>query len=157
MAHDSCPGGGRCAGSWAGPSAIRRTRAHRSGLLRHQRLLGAYNAYLPFILSGAGLSTTGIGAVMALDNVFGLTVQPLIGMVSDHTMSPWGRRIPFALFCAPVAAVALATMPFVPKSAVPGLIAVVVVYALVMAMWRAPMVALMPDLTESAHRSRANG
>ncbi|MDN5558648.1 MAG: MFS transporter [Ruaniaceae bacterium] len=117
----------------------------------------AYNAYLPLILSGAGLTTAGIGVVMALDNVFGLTVQPLFGMISDRTRSPWGRRLPFALICAPIAAIALMLMPVAANIGVSILIILVVIYTLTMAFWRAPIVALMPDLVAPEGRSRANG
>ncbi len=118
----------------------------------------SYNAYVPLILRDLGLSTTAVGAVMALDNVFGLTLQPLAGMVSDHARSPIGRRLPFILVGAPICALALAAMPAAAGGATAGpLIALIVVYTCLMAVWRTPTVALMPDLVASAHRSRANG
>ncbi len=117
----------------------------------------AYNAYVPLMLNGLGLSTAAIGAVMALDNVFGMTVQPLAGMVSDHTRSRLGRRLPYALIGAPIAAAALVLMPIAAELSVGVLIGVIGVFTFVMAGWRAPIVALMPDLVPSADRSRANG
>lgn len=117
----------------------------------------AYNAYLPLILSATGMTTAGIGVVMALDNVFGLTFQPLFGMISDRTRSPWGRRLPFALICAPIAAIALMLMPVAANIGVSILIVLVVIYTLTMSFWRAPIVALMPDLVAPEGRSRANG
>lgn len=117
----------------------------------------AYNAYLPLMLRGAGLSATAVGVIMALDNAFALTLQPLFGMISDRTRSPWGRRIPFALFLAPIAAVALMLMPIALRTTVPMLVVLVVIFAIAMACWRAPIVALMPDLVVPENRSRANG
>lgn len=117
----------------------------------------SYNAYVPLLLGSLGLTSTAIGAIMALDNVFALFVQPLVGMVSDHTRTPLGRRLPYALIAAPIAAVALFLIPFAAHVSVGLMVFVIGVYCFVMAGWRAPIVALMPDLVPSTERSRANG
>lgn len=128
-----------------------------SGFFAVSAAMAVFNAYMPLMLDAAGLTTAAIGVVMALDNVFGVTVQPLAGMVSDHVRSPWGRRIPFALAVAPVSALALLLIPWGAGWGIGVLVGLVVLYTITMAGWRAPIVALMPDLVESRGRSRANG
>lgn len=117
----------------------------------------AYNAYLPLMLRDIGLAATSVGFIMALDNIFALTLQPLFGMLSDRTRSPLGRRIPFALVFAPIAAITLILLPVAGEISVPVLVGTVVIFAIAMACWRAPIVALMPDLVAPENRSKANG
>ncbi|HDD67503.1 MAG TPA: hypothetical protein ENG31_02645, partial [Candidatus Thorarchaeota archaeon] len=67
-----------------------------------------YNSYLPadflptFIKGD--LQNTIIGAIMVLDNVFALFMQPYIGAHSDKTRTRWGRRMPYIMVGIPIAA-----------------------------------------------------
>src|SRR5512144_2128789 len=64
------------------------------------RYLGANEASLPMLwLAGP---------------VTGLLVQPLIGAMSDRTLSPRGRRTPYFLVGAILCSIALLLMPFSP-------------------------------------------
>ncbi|MFT8592879.1 MAG: MFS transporter [Bifidobacterium sp.] len=114
-----------------------------------------YNAYVPLKLKDLALPTMVVGLIMGIDNVCALTIQPLFGILSDSVRTRWGRRLPFAMFIAPICAVALFVVGISQGVAITVLS--VVVYAVLMAMWRAPVVALMPDVTPSAQRSKANG
>ncbi|MFT8357898.1 MFS transporter [Bifidobacterium aquikefiri] len=114
-----------------------------------------YNAYVPLKLKDFALPTILIGLIMAIDNICALTIQPLFGILSDSVRTRWGRRLPFAMFLAPICAVALCVVGISKGVAVTVLS--VVVYAVLMSMWRAPIVALMPDVTPSSLRSKANG
>ena len=42
----------------------------------------------------------------------GLIIQPLIGVMSDRTLSRWGRRTPYFLFGALMGSAGLLLMPF---------------------------------------------
>jgi GPH family glycoside/pentoside/hexuronide:cation symporter len=54
-----------------------------------------------------GLSGSMVGAAAAISLVVDAAVDPLLGSWSDNTRSRWGRRIPFMIVGAPLAAIAL--------------------------------------------------
>jgi len=72
-----------------------------------------YNSYVPvFLEKDFLLSATLVGVVMTFDNIAALFIQPWIGALSDRTHTRIGRRIPFIIAGAPVAALAFAAIPF---------------------------------------------
>lgn len=60
---------------------------------------------------GFGLGAGAAGFIMTLDNIAALFILPLIGVWSDRTRTRIGRRYPYILAAAPVAAVAFALIP----------------------------------------------
>jgi MFS family permease len=145
-----------------------------------------YNTYVPIYLQaghpafdagraartlGFGLGPAMTGFIMTLDNIAAFFIQPLVGMWSDRTHTRLGRRMPFILAAAPVAVVAFALIPVAPMlipenlsgqlSQLTGPFALFIgaagVMLLAMAAFRTPVIALMPDLTPSPLRSKANG
>ncbi len=119
-------------------------------------LWSIYNTYVPLLLANKfALDAAVIGFFMTLDNIAALFIQPLVGSWSDRMRSPLGRRLPFILIGAPVAAVAFGLVPL--ASALPLFVACTVTTILAMAFWRTPVIALMPDVTPSQYRSQANG
>ncbi len=115
-----------------------------------------YNAYVPIFLDGRfGLSAAWIGFFMTLDNIAALLIQPPVGALSDRLRTPIGRRMPFILIGAPIAALAFGLIPVV--SILPLFVLCTSSLLLSMALWRTPVVALMPDITPSKFRSQANG
>ncbi len=156
------------------------------GFLGVSVIWGIYNTYMPIFLQagnpafdpkkaaltfGFGLGPTVAGFIMTLDNIVALFVQPLVGVWSDRTYSRIGRRMPFIVTAAPVAALAFALIPVAPMliaatnngnlSALVGPFALLIgaagVMLLAMAVLRTPVIALMPDVTPSPLRSKANG
>lgn len=119
-----------------------------------------YNAYVPLILEsmmeGVSFLNTKVGMIMTLDNIAAISLIPLIGALSDRTWTRIGRRMPFLLFGMPIAALFFAVIPFI-DSSLWVLILVIVIMNIAMAAFRAPTIALMPDLTPSPLRSKANG
>ena len=119
-------------------------------------LWSIYNTYVPLLLANKfALDAAVIGFFMTLDNIAALFIQPIVGSWSDRMRSPLGRRLPFILIGAPVAAIAFGLVPL--ASALPLFVACTVTTILAMAFWRTPVVALMPDVTPSQYRSQANG
>ncbi len=114
-----------------------------------------YNAYVPIILEGYLKSTFWIGAIMTIDNIFGVVFQPVFGHISDNSKSKMGRRMPFVLVGIPICAVLLIFIPL--TTTLWMAMTVIIAFNFVMSTWRAPVVALMPDLTSSPLRSKANG
>lgn len=151
---------GRAAGATAG--AVVRPKLNYAqtfsigfGFLAISAAWALYNAYVSIKLKGLMLPTAVVGMIMGIDNFCGFTIQPLFGILSDKVRTRWGRRLPFALFSIPLGALCLILISVAPN--VPLTVTAIVIYAVVMATSRAPIVALMPDVTDSRLRSRANG
>ena len=117
---------------------------------------GVYNAFVPIFLANKfNISPGIIGFFMTLDNIAALFIQPPVGAWSDRIRTPLGRRIPFILVGAPISAVAFGLIPL--AAVLPLFVACTSTLLLSAALWRTPVVALMPDITPSAFRSQANG
>ncbi|MDK2931274.1 MAG: hypothetical protein PWR07_1405 [Bacillota bacterium] len=119
-----------------------------------------YNSYVPIFLSDllkdVAYRTTLVGIIMTFDNIAAITLQPYFGALSDRTWTRVGRRMPFLLAGVPVAAVFFALIPLT-RFALTAMIPVIIVMNVAMTAFRAPTVALMPDITPSPLRSKANG
>lgn len=119
-------------------------------------LWSLYNTYVPILLEKKFLlDSAQIGFFMSLDNIAALFIQPPVGAWSDRLRTKIGRRLPFILIGAPIAAIAFGLVPL--ATALPVFVACTVTTILAMAFWRTPVVALMPDVTPSRLRSQANG
>jgi maltose/moltooligosaccharide transporter len=117
---------------------------------------GVYNAFVPIFLADKfHLQPFLIGFFMTLDNIAALLIQPPVGAWSDRLRTPIGRRMPFILIGAPLGAIAFGLIPIV--AMLPLFVACTSTLLISMALWRTPVVALMPDITPSPHRSQANG
>ena len=117
---------------------------------------GVYNAFVPIFLSEKfDLAPAWIGFFMTLDNIAALFIQPTVGAWSDRVRTKIGRRMPFILIGAPISAAAFGWIPL--ASVLPLFVAGTSTLLLSMALWRTPVVALMPDITPSPKRSQANG
>ena len=115
-----------------------------------------YNAFVPLILDQRfGLEAGFISFIMVLDNIAALLIQPPLGVFSDRLRSPIGRRLPFIVVGAPIAAAMFGIIPH--AQTLPLFIFSCITLLLAMAFWRTPVVALMPDITPSGSRSQANG
>ncbi len=117
--------------------------------------------FLPDLLDAAGYidwQKTIIGAIMVLDNVLALFMQPWISARSDKIRTRFGRRMPFIMIGVPIAAVFFTLIAYGWASF--GFwftFAALTIFNVAMAFYRGPVVALMPDLVASQHRSKANG
>lgn len=117
---------------------------------------GVYNAFVPLFLANKfSLAPAWIGFFMTLDNIAALLIQPPVGAWSDRLRTPIGRRMPFILIGAPIGAIAFGLIPL--AAILPLFVACTSTLLLSMALWRTPVIALMPDITPSQFRSQANG
>ncbi len=113
--------------------------------------------FLPLFIQG-DLQNTIIGIIMVLDNVLALLLQPYIGARSDRQRSKLGRRMPYILIGTPAAAVFFALIALGWAAFNFWLMFLfITIFNVSMAYYRAPVVALMPDVVPSEHRSKANG
>ena len=118
----------------------------------------AYDNTVPLILTNKfGMSQTWSGVIMALDNVLALFLLPLFGKLSDGCRTKLGKRMPFILGGTAAAVVLMNLLPVAAGAKSQGLfIALLCLLLVAMGTYRAPAVALMPDVTPKPLRSRAN-
>lgn len=115
-----------------------------------------FNNFVPiFLREDFALSATLIGFIMTWDNYLNMFVQPIVGERSDHTHTRIGRRKPWMLVGAPLAAVFFILVPAM-RSPV-GIMFAILFTNLSMALFRAPTIALLGDLFPAHQRSTANG
>ena len=122
-------------------------------------ITGINKSYVaPFLGTDFGLKANEVSLIVTLGTIITFLIQPMIGSVSDNTRTRFGRRIPFIIIFAPLAAIGFALLPLLVQ---PGLLWVFVVVLLLttvaLALFRTPVIALMPDITPSQFRSQANG
>jgi len=83
-----------------------------------------YNTYVPLYLQGGnpnfqaqvigfGLTPKVVGIILVLDNIAAFILAPIIGAWSDGYRGRFGRRMPFVVATVPLAAIALAAVPFI--------------------------------------------
>ncbi len=114
-----------------------------------------FNNFVPIFLKGFGLSATLVGFVMTWDNYLNMFVQPVVGERSDHTRTRFGRRKPWMLVGAPLAAVFFVFIPSM--RSVAAVMFAILLTNFGMALFRAPTVALLGDVFPPHQRSTANG
>lgn len=116
-----------------------------------------YNSYMPILYAKFIESKTVIGYIMTIDNWLALSLTPFVGYLSDKTRTRYGRRIPYLLVGAPIAALFFALIPLGWATSLALLMIFTICMNLAMAAFRSPVVALMPDVTPPDLRSKANG
>ncbi|MFJ7217598.1 MFS transporter [Amycolatopsis sp. NPDC098790] len=114
-----------------------------------------YDSQVPPLLREHLGSAALIGALMGMDNLLGIFVQPWMGNRSDGTRTAWGRRIPYLVVGMPVAALLFVAIPHAAAS-LPLLVLVMFGYALVANSFKPIAESLLPDFIAPERRSRAN-
>jgi maltose/moltooligosaccharide transporter len=139
-----------------------------------------YNTYVPLYLQGGnpnfqaqvigfGLTPKVVGIILVLDNIAAFILAPIIGAWSDGYRGRFGRRMPFVIATVPVAAIALAVVPFIYK-AIPSastgrfdllwplfipFFFMLLLVLVPLAIARTPIDALVYDLAPSRDRTKA--
>ena len=115
-----------------------------------------FNSLIPPMLEDLGLAAGVIGFILTWDNILNMFLQPWVGERSDRTWTRFGRRKPWIMLGAPLAAVFFMLIPFVRDNFL--LIALAILGTNIgMALFRSPTVAFLGDLFPSQQRSKANG
>ncbi len=117
-----------------------------------------YDQVVPYLLeSKFSLGTFAANAIMSIDNILAIFMLPLFGAISDRTRSPLGKRTPYILFGTLAAVVLMLILGvFTERSSFWGFFFTLMLLLIVMAIYRTPAVAYMPDVTEKPLRSKAN-
>ena len=108
-----------------------------------QIAFGIQSASLSRVFQGLGASVDQLAILWLAGPVTGLLVQPVVGVLSDHARTRFGRRRPYILLSALVVIAALATLPL----ATSLVVAVAAIWVLEAAMnaLHAPYRALVAD------------
>ena len=114
-----------------------------------------YNAQVPLLLEKYLPSLFMIGVLMALDNIIGVILQPIMGSISDNTRTKFGRRIPYLLVGIPLGALFFALIPT--ETSLLTLFLWMLFFGISMGFYRAQAVSLMPDFVRPVNRSKGNG
>ncbi len=115
-----------------------------------------YNTFMPLLLAQF-ISSSGVrGTIMALDNVLAVFMLPVIGAWSDRVEGRLGKRIPFLLIGMPLTGLLFALLPFAAER-LWILLAVDIAFLFAITLFRAPLIALMPDHVAPRDRASANG
>ena len=115
-----------------------------------------FNSLIPPMLEDLGLSAVVVGFILTWDNIINMFVQPWVGSLSDRTRTRIGRRKPFLILGAPMAALFFILVPFVRENFI--LIGTAILCTNIgMAIFRTPTVAYLGDLFRPEDRSKANG
>ena len=111
-------------------------------------------------LAGGGFTLVPlfIGIIMTFDNIFGVIFQTTFGRLSDECHSKFGKRRPFIFVGAPLSALFFFLIPivFLKTGNLALTMICIILFVFIMSLWRAPVVALMPDLTPPHLRSEGN-
>ncbi|MFX0070332.1 MAG: MFS transporter [Candidatus Hermodarchaeota archaeon] len=115
-----------------------------------------YDAQVPITLFEYLGSYGLVGFWMALDNIIGIIIIPVMGSVSDNTRTKYGRRMPYLMVGIPVAAVFFVLIATVSPATDPFwlLLFYMFFFNVAMACFRAQTIALMPDFTKPINRSK---
>lgn len=139
-----------------------------------------YNTYVPLYMQGGnpnfqaqvigfGLTPKMVGIILVLDNIAAFILAPIIGAWSDGYRGKFGRRMPFVVATVPLAAIALAVIPFIYKGIpaassgnlsqlIPFFVPFIILLFLILvplAVARTPIDALVYDLAPSKDRTKA--
>ena len=117
-----------------------------------------YDQVIPWLLENRfKLDILSANAIMTIDNVLAIFMLPLFGAISDKTRTKMGKRTPYILFGTIAAVILLNLLSYFVKTAYfPGFFAALVLILIVMAIYRSPAVAYMPDVTPKPLRSKGN-
>ncbi|MBI5030898.1 MAG: MFS transporter [Chloroflexi bacterium] len=122
-------------------------------------LWAIHDSYVPIFLGkDFALDASLVGSILTINTIIVFLIQPAIGSLSDRTRTSLGRRMPFILIFAPLAAIGFAVLPVLVQPSLLWVFVIVLVLTIIaLAMFRTPVIALMPDITPSQFRSQANG
>ncbi len=99
-----------------------------------------------------------VGAWMAMDNIIGVFIQPIMGTVSDSTRTRLGRRMPYLIIGIPLAAIFFIMISTINPAQDPLWLLLIWMFFfnVSMASYRSQAVAIMPDFVEPVNRSKGN-
>ncbi len=118
-------------------------------------VLCIYSPLLSLFIAKYTDSNFVIGLMLTLGYIISAIVQPYFGARSDNTSSRMGRRKPYILVGMPLAAIFFFLIPY--EQGFASLILFIVIFNVMLGVYRVPTMSLMPDLIKKEQWSNANG
>lgn len=115
-----------------------------------------YNVYVPLFLRHFFDRQLIINGIMTLDNILAIFLIPVISAMSDRTVTRYGKRKPYIMVGLPISALMFILLPGFSHHFLLFMV-IITILNFSMAIYRGPVVALMPDMTPPELRSEANG
>lgn len=84
--------------------------AFGAGNLTNQLLPAALGVFMFFLVVGFGMSPYKAGILAAIPRFMDAVLDPIMGYISDHTRSKWGRRRPYIFFGAIIVGISFILM-----------------------------------------------
>lgn len=106
-------------------------------------------------LGARGAATPLVGAVLGIEGLFGIILNPLTGYLSDRIETRFGRRRPYLFVAFPGAAAALMLLYFAPSLALA--VAATVAFYFFQQLSQTPYQAMMPDNCAESEYGEASG
>ena len=112
--------------------------------------------YSNYLVDYVGISAALVGTLLLVAKLFDLATDLPMGWLSDRTRTPLGRRRPYLLIGAVMAALAFIALFNVPQSATAGYaLASLLFLSLAYTIYAVPYIAIPSEMTDSSHeRSR---
>jgi Na+/melibiose symporter-like transporter len=110
-----------------------------------------YRLYIPDLLGQFGFPKDSSVVILAIEGFLAVLIEPLFGSLSDRQKTLWGLRGPFVTIGVLIAAALLFLLPSIvllgdPASSLRWLfVALVILWAMAMAMFRSPMLARLGE------------
>lgn len=117
--------------------------------------LGMLSTYLPVLARRFTSSTAVIGLLVGGEGLIAVLLPIWVGRYSDRIDTRIGRRLPFLLATAPIAALALVALPFAPSLLVMAI--EVFIFYVAYFTYFSPYRALYPDFISDEASGRAQG
>ena len=117
--------------------------------------MSVLTTYAPVLLGEATESGAAIGLALGAEGLFALFLPLAVGSLSDRTSSRFGRRLPYAVFAAPLLVAPLALVPF--ASSYAATVALVSLFFVGYFVYYPPYQALFAELVPASHHGRAQG
>jgi MFS family permease len=117
--------------------------------------MSVLTTYAPLLLGESTSSASAIGLAIGGEGIFALFLPVAIGAISDRTNSRLGKRLPYAVFAAPLLVLPLVVLPFAHSYA--QTLALVSLFFVGYFVYYPPYQALFAELVPATHQGRAQG
>jgi maltose/moltooligosaccharide transporter len=117
--------------------------------------MSVLTTYAPLLIGEATSSASAVGLAVGSEGAFALFLPLLVGALSDRTTTRLGRRLPYAVFAAPLLVAPLAILPFAHSYA--QTVALISLFFVGYFVYYPPYQALFADLVPAGHQGRAQG
>jgi maltose/moltooligosaccharide transporter len=116
---------------------------------------GFFNSALPLFLGHYAIPNWLLGLIAQERSILGSLLEPVVGYASDHTRTRWGRRRPYLLVGAPLAAVGLIVLAQVPPLL--AMVALLSILPFILAVSNVPYRAMLADIASPRLRGALGG